>query len=89
MNEVTVVPCGERVLDNTRKVVEEKTRIEMASSLLPEAKGNVIRIRDVSKNPETKLHHQCSTFAKRTRKVHEFDDSVIVARAMTRPAQMP
>jgi hypothetical protein len=68
-----------------RNVVDESTRIEMASLLLPAAKDKMMRIKDMSRSPDTTVHHQCSIFANRNRNVHKFEDSVINARAVTRP----
>src|SRR5580700_7075889 len=76
---------GSMYLTIVRKVVDDKARIEMASLLLPDAKDKTIRTKDTSRHPDTTVHHQCSIFASRNRKVHWFDDSVIYARAVTRP----
>jgi hypothetical protein len=45
----------------------------------------MIRIKDMSRSPDTTVHHQCSIFANRNRNVHKFKDSVIDAMAVTRP----
>lgn len=67
------------------RVVDERTSIEMASLLFPDANDSVMRTSDMNRNTDITVHHQCSNFARRNLNVHEFDDSVMDARVVTRP----
>jgi len=66
-------------------VAEANTSTESGSELLPAAKERAFITSDMTSRKDTNVHHQCSTIARRKRKVHRFEDSVIDARAVTSP----